>query len=313
MKDLKKICRIAVVQAAPVLFDKAACVEKAIQLTEEAATKGVEVVVFPELFVPGYPDGMTFGFTVGNRHEDGRKDWKRYYDNSILAPGPETDRLGQVAKTAGVYLSIGVSEREEETATLYNSNLFFSPEGKLAAVHRKLKPTGSERVVWGDAKSHYFPVMETPWGPMGSLICWESYMPLARVALYQKGITLYISPNTNNNEEWQSTIRHIAIEGHCYFINSNMYTTRDMYPEDLCCKEEIQKLPDIVCRGGSCVVDPYGHYVTQPVWDREEIILADLDMDKVPMSRMEFDACGHYARPDVLELRVHEGETEEEK
>lgn len=313
MKDLKKICRIAVVQAAPVLFDKAACVEKAIQLTEEAATKGAEVVVFPELFVPGYPDGMTFGFTVGNRHEDGRKDWKRYYDNSILAPGPETDRLGQVAKTAGVYLSIGVSEREEETATLYNSNLFFSPEGKLAAVHRKLKPTGSERVVWGDAKSHYFPVMETPWGPMGSLICWESYMPLARVALYQKGITLYISPNTNNNEEWQSTIRHIAIEGHCYFINSNMYTTRDMYPEDLCCKEEIQKLPDIVCRGGSCVVDPYGHYVTQPVWDREEIILADLDMDKVPMSRMEFDACGHYARPDVLELRVHEGETEEEK
>ena len=295
------------------LFDKAACVEKAIQLTEEAATKGVEVVVFPELFVPGYPDGMTFGFTVAIAMKMEEKTGSGIMIIPFWRPGPETDRLGQVAKTAGVYLSIGVSEREEETATLYNSNLFFSPEGKLAAVHRKLKPTGSERVVWGDAKSHYFPVMETPWGPMGSLICWESYMPLARVALYQKGITLYISPNTNNNEEWQSTIRHIAIEGHCYFINSNMYTTRDMYPEDLCCKEEIQKLPDIVCRGGSCVVDPYGHYVTQPVWDREEIILADLDMDKVPMSRMEFDACGHYARPDVLELRVHEGETEEEK
>ena len=150
--------------------------------------------------------------------------------------------------------------------------------------------------------------METPWGPAGSLICWESYMPLARVALYQKGITLYISPNTNSNEEWQATIRHIAIEGHCYFINSNMYTTRGMYPENLHSREEIEKLPDTICRGGSCIVDPYGHYVTQPVWDREEIIYADLDMEKVPMSRMEFDVCGHYARPDVLELRVHEEE-----
>ena len=256
MKDLKKICRIAVVQAAPVMFDKEACVEKAVKLIKEAAGEGAQLVVFPELFIPGYPDGMTFGFTVGNRQEDGRKDWKLYYDNSILAPGPETERLAKTAKETGVYLSIGVSEREPETATLYNSNLFFSPAGELTAVHRKLKPTGSERVVWGDAKSNYFPVAETPWGPMGSLICWESYMPLARVALYQKGITLYISPNTNSNEEWQATIRHIAIEGHCYFINSNMYTTRQMYPQDLHCPEEIEKLADTVCRGGSCVVDP---------------------------------------------------------
>lgn len=304
MKDLKPICRIAVVQAAPVLFDKKACVEKALRLTREAA--GAEVIVFPELFIPGYPYGMTFGFTVGSRSADGRLDWKRYYDNSILVPGPETELLAQAAKTAGTYLSIGVSERDKGTATLYNTNLIFSPEGTLVSVHRKLKPTGAERVVWGDAQQDYFPVVDTPWGAMGSLICWESYMPLARVALYEKGVSLYISPNTNDNEEWQATIRHIAIEGHCYFINSDMFFTRDTYPADLHCPEEITRLPEIVCRGGSCIVDPYGHYVTQPVWDKEAIIRADLELDRVPASRMEFDACGHYSRPDVLELRVHE-------
>jgi len=306
MKDLRDTCRVAVVQASPVMFDKTACVEKAVKLTEEAGASGAELIVFPELFVPGYPYGMTFGFTVGHREPSGRLDWKRYYDNSILVPGPETEALGAAAKAVGAYLSIGVSEREVRTATLYNTNLLFGPDGTLLTVHRKLKPTGAERVVWGDAQQDYFPVADTPWGNVGSLICWESYMPLARVALYEKGVTLYISPNTNDNEEWQATIRHIAIEGHCYFINADLFFTKGDYPKDLHCPEEIARLPELVCRGGSCVVDPYGHYVTEPVWDREAIIYADLDMQKVPASRMEFDACGHYARPDVLDLRVHE-------
>ena len=199
MKDLQTICRIAVIQAAPVMFDKTACTDKAADLILQAAEQHAELIVFPELFIPGYPFGMTFGFTVGHRDADGRRDWKVYYDNSILVPGPETARLAQAAKAAHAYVSIGVSERDLATATLYNSNLIFSPEGELLSVHRKLKPTGAERVVWGDAQSHYFPVVDTPWGPMGSLICWESYMPLARVALYEKGVTLYLSPNTNDN------------------------------------------------------------------------------------------------------------------
>ena len=306
MKNLRDKCKIAVVQAAPVMFDKDACTDKTVALIQKAAEEHAELIVFPELFIPGYPYGMTFGFTVGNRNTDGRKDWKMYYDNSIIVPGEETERIGRAAKEAHAYVSIGVSERDTVTATLYNTNLFFSPEGELIAVHRKLKPTGAERVVWGDADKAYFPVVDTPWGVMGSLICWESYMPLARVALYQKGIALYISPNTNDNEEWQATIRHIAIEGHCYFINCDMYFTKAMYPKHLHCPDEIEKLPEIVCRGGSCIVDPYGHYETEPVWDKEEIIYAELDMQKVPASRMEFDACGHYSRPDVLELKVCE-------
>ena len=304
MKDLKTDCRLAIVQAAPVMFNKDACLQKALRLIEEAAKNGAELIVFPELFLPGYPYGMTFGYTVGSRKESGREDWKVYYDNSILADGEEMRQLIDCAKRLGVYLSFGYSEREENTATLYNSNMLISPEGQ-ALNHRKLKPTGAERLVWGDAQQDFFPVMDTPWGKIGSLICWESYMPLARVALYEKGVTLYLSPNTNDNEEWQATIRHIAIEGHCFFVNCDMVFTRDMYPAGLHCPEEIGRLPDIVCRGGSCVVDPYGHYVTQPVWDREAIICADLDLTQVPRSRMEFDGCGHYARPDVLELKIH--------
>lgn len=306
MHDLKPICRVAVVQAAPVLFDTAAGLEKALGLIREAAENGAELVVFPELFLPCYPYGMTFGFTVGHREESGRADWKRFYDNSLLVPGPETEALAAAAREAGLWLSIGVSERVPESGTLYNTNLIFAPDGSLAAHHRKLKPTGAERVVWGDADKGFFPVAETPWGPMGSLICWESYMPLARVALYEKGVTLYLSPNTNDNEEWQATIRHIAIEGHCYFINCDMVFDRSQYPADLNAQEEIARLPETVCRGGSCIVDPYGHYVTEPVWDREALIYADLDMNAVPASRMEFDACGHYSRPDILRLEYED-------
>ena len=305
MKDLKDTCKLAVVQAAPVMFDKTACIEKALKLINECTANGAELIVFQELFIPGYPYGMTFGFRVGSRNADGRKDWKVYYDNSILANGPEMQQLIEKAKEQGIYLSIGYSERDAVTGTLYNSNMMIAPDG-TAMNHRKLKPTGSERVVWGDADRDYFPVMETPWGPMGNLICWESYMPLARVALYQKGISLYISPNTNDNPEWQDTIRHIAIEGHCYFINCDMFFTRADYPKTASAGEEIAKLPEIACRGGSCVVDPFGHVVSDTIWDQEGIIYAELDMQKVPASKMEHDVCGHYARPDVLKLQVED-------
>jgi len=305
MKTLKDICRIAVVQAAPVLFDKDACVEKAIRLIHEAADSKAELIVFPELFIPCYPVGLTFGFRVGSRREDGRADWKRYYDNSVMADGPEMGRIIEVAKARKVYVSIGYSERDAVGVTIYNSNLFISPEGETVN-HRKIKPTGSERVVWGDGNKDCFPIMDTPWGPMGSMICWESYMPLARVALYQKGITLYISANTNDNPEWQDTVRHIAIEGHVYFVNCDMFFTRDMYPSDLNTQDEIAKLPEIVCRGGSNVIDPFGHPVTETLWDQEGILYADLEMQKVPASRMEFDAVGHYARPDLLNLNVND-------
>lgn len=311
MKTLNDTCRLALVQAEPVMFDRDACVQKALRYIKEAAdhggagSEGADLIVFPELFIPGYPIGMNFGFSMGKRSEPGRKDWKRYYDASIVAGGAEFEALSEAAEEAKAYVSIGFSERDAVKGTLYNSNAIFTPNGEYS-VHRKLKPTGSERVVWGDADRDYFPVVDTSWGPIGSLICWESYMPLARVALYQKGITIYISPNTNDNPEWQATIQHIAIEGKCYFINSDMIVRRASYPDDLNTKDDLADLSEMVCRGGSCVIDPYGHYVTDPVWDEEAIIYADLDMQLPAACKMEHDAVGHYARPDVLELIVHE-------
>lgn len=301
----KSNCRIAVVQASPIMFDKEGCVKKAVHLIEEAVNNDAEFIVFPELFIPGYPYGMTFGYRVGSRNADGRKDWKMYYDNSILANGEEMQTIIDLAKKYHVYISIGYSEKDETNATLYNSNMMISPDGTTFN-HRKLKPTGSERVVWGDADKDYFPIMNTPWGPVGNLICWESYMPLARVALYEKGVTIYISPNTNDNPEWQNTIRHIAIEGHCYFVNCDMVIKKTDYPDTAEDKDLIAKLPDIVCRGGSNIIDPYGHDASETLWDEEGIIYADLDMEKVPASRMEHDVCGHYSRPDVLKLIVEE-------
>lgn len=305
MKDLKDTCKVAVVQAEPVMFDKDGCMDKAASLIEKCASEGAQLIVFPELFIPGYPVGMNFGFSVGKRTKDGRHDWKLYYDNSILADGPEMKRLISIAKEKQVYVSIGYSERDPLTGTLYNSNMMIGPDG-TSMNHRKLKPTGSERVVWGDGNRDFFPVMETPWGNMGNLICWESYMPLARVALYEKGISIYISPNTNDNPEWQDTIRHIAIEGHCYFINCDMIITRKSYPKTLREYDKVKELPEIPCRGGSCVIDPFGHLASECLWDEEGIIYADLDMQKVPASKMEHDVCGHYARPDVLRFEFDE-------
>lgn len=306
MNDLNKnICQIALVQAEPIMFDKKACLNKALALISQAKEKGARLIVFPELFIPGYPIGMNFGFSMGKRTQKGRQDWKRYYDESVVAGEEEFSILSQAAKEAKLYISMGFSERDKVNGTLYNSNVIFAEDGTYK-VHRKLKPTGTERVVWGDANKDYFPITQTPWGPIASLICWESYMPLARVALYNKGITIYISPNTNDNPEWQATIQHIAIEGKCYFINSNMIVTKSSYPCDLSDEEDIKSLPDIVCRGGSCIIDPYGHYLTQPVWDKEDIIYAKLNMELPIACKMEHDPIGHYARPDVLELIVKE-------
>ena len=278
MRDIKESCRIALVQAEPVLFDKTASLEKALHLISEAAEQKAELIVFPELFIPGYPIGMTFGFTVGKRTEPGRADWKRYSDSSMVVGDPDFGQLSAAAIQAKAYISIGFSERDAVSGTLYNSNVIFEPDGSYK-VHRKLKPTGTERVVWGDAD---------------------------RVALYQKGITIYISPNTNDNTEWQATIQHIAIEGKCYFINADMIVRRSSYPQNLHEKSAIDRLPDIVCRGGSCVIDPFGHYLTEPVWNEETIIYADLDMNLPTSCKMEHDAVGHYSRPDILELIVQE-------
>ncbi|MGJ7920901.1 carbon-nitrogen hydrolase family protein [Neobacillus sp. LXY-4] len=315
MQENLSIVRVAVVQAAPVIMDRDATVDKTIRLTHEAGEKGAKIVIFPEAFIPAYPRGLSFGSKIGSRTKEGRQDWFRYWDNSIEVPSQSTELLGEAARKAGVYLVIGVIERDQETSggTLYCTVLFFSPEGKLLGKHRKLKPTAAERVVWGEGDGSTLPVFDTPYGKIGALICWENYMPLARAAMYAKGIQLYIAPTADARESWQSTIRHIAMEGRCFVLSCNQYVTKNMYPVDLACYDELESSPDIMSSGGSAIVGPLGEYVVEPIYGKEDILIADLDLRDIAYSQLDFDPVGHYSRPDVFTLIVDEEKKENVK
>jgi nitrilase len=237
---------------------------------------------------------------------EGREDWKIYYDNSVIVPSADTDIIGKAAKKAKAYVCLGVTERDALNCTLYCSLLYFGPDGALLGNHRKLKPTGTERLIWGDGHAGALTTVDTGFGIVGGLICWENYMPLARAALYQKGVSIYVAPTADNREEWQCTLRHIALEGRCFVIGCNQFVTKSMYPKIFHYQDELEKCKEELCPGGSCIVDPFGKYIVEPVWGKEEIVCTTLDLSQVPLSRMDFDPTGHYSRPDVFELRVHE-------
>ncbi|MDF9867476.1 nitrilase [Bacilli bacterium PM5-3] len=301
----EKKLKVAIIQAAPVLFDMEKTVAKVISLVKKAADQGAKLIVFPESFIPCYPRGMTFGFAVGSRTEEGREDWVRYNNNSFSADGKEAKLIGDIAKECGVYVSIGVTEKEENTATLYCSNFIFSDTGEIVGRHRKLKPTGTERCIWGEGDGSTLDIVKTPYGKMSSLICWENYMPLARASVYQEGVSIYLAPTADSRDTWQHTIRHIAIEGRCFVLSCNQFVTKGMYPIDLKTYNEIEKYPEIMCRGGSAIIDPFGNYVVGPIYDKEAILIAELNLDMVNASRFDFDPFGHYSRPDVFELKVN--------
>ncbi|WP_223820929.1 carbon-nitrogen hydrolase family protein [Bacillus sp. S3] len=310
--DTNQNVRVAVIQAASVIMERDASIEKAVSLIKQAGEKGAKIVVFPEAFIPAYPRGLSFGTIIGSRTENGRKDWYRYWENSIPVPGEATEQLGAAAREAGVYLIMGVIERDSEFSggTLYCSVIFIGPDGTLLGKHRKLKPTAAERIVWGEGDGSTLPVFDTPYGKIGALICWENYMPLARAAMYAQGVQLYIAPTADARESWQSTIRHIAMEGRCFVLSSNQYVTKDMYPMDLACYNDLDSAPDVMCNGGSAIVGPLGEYVAEPVWGKEEIIIADLDMKQIAYSQFDFDPVGHYSRPDVFKLLVNKEKQE---
>lgn len=296
--------RVAVVQAAPVLFDKKATIDKALVLAKEAAAKGAKIVLFPEGFVPCYPRGMSFGAKVGRRLPEGRKDFRRYYENSMSDTGPEAERLAAAAAENKVFLVMGVTE--QDNSSLYCSVFFWGPDGTYLGKHRKLKPTASERLIWSEGDGSTLPAVETPYGKMGAVICWENYMPLLRAAMYAKGVSLYLAPTADSRDHWQCTIQHIALEGRCFVLSCNQYVTKDMVPTDLATYYDLDEEPDLMCRGGSAIISPLGEYLAGPLWGEEGILTADLDLGQVMEARYDFDPVGHYARNDVFTLIVDE-------
>ena len=300
--------KVAVVQAAPVLFNREATVAKVCRLIQEAAARKPGLILFPEAFIPAYPRGLTFGNVVGSRTPAGRRTWERYWGNSIEVPGPDTEILGAAAREAQVYLAIGVIERDSQFShgTLFCTLLYFGPDGQLLGKHRKLKPTAGERLIWGEGDGSTLPVFSTPFGKLGGLICWENYMPLARTAMYGKGVEIYLAPTADARDTWHATLRHIACEGRCFVLGCNQFVTKEMYPPDLEGIEDLAGQPEVLCRGGSAIISPLGDVLAGPLYGEEGILFADLDLGEVARGKIDFDAVGHYARPDVFQLIVNE-------
>lgn len=300
--------KVAVVQAAPVFFNREATIEKTCTLILEAAAQDAKLILFPEAFIPAYPRGLSFGTVVGNRSAAGRRTWQRYWANAVDVSGPAIETLGEAARQAGVYLAIGVIERDNQFSqgTLYCTLLYFGPDGQLLGKHRKLKPTGAERLIWGEGDGSTLTVIETELGKIGGLICWENYMPLARMAMYSKGVELYLAPTADARDTWQATLRHIACEGRCFVLGCNQFLTKDMYPSDLEVLDELDEQPDVMCRGGSVIISPFGEVLAGPLFDQEGMLFAELDLSEVVRAKFDFDVVGHYARPDVFQLVVNE-------
>jgi nitrilase len=297
--------RVAVVQASPVVLDRDATVAKAVRLASDAAALGARLVLFPEAFVPAYPRELSFGTVVGRRTAAGRSAYQRYWDQAVDVPGPATEALGASARRNNVHLVVGVIERarRENGSTLYCTLLYFGPDGTLLGAHRKLKPTAAERVIWGEGDGSTLSAFRTELGTIGGLICWENYMPLARMAMYGKGVEIYLAPTADARDSWQATLRHIACEGRCFVLSANQFVARSEWPADW---EPLPEGPEIVCRGGSAIVGPLGDVLAGPLYDAEGILTADLDRDELTRARFDFDVVGHYGRPDVFRLVVNE-------
>jgi nitrilase len=295
--------RVAVVQAGAVPFDTEACVDKAVRLIGEAAATGARVILFPEAFIVGYPKGINYGLVVGARDPAGREEFRLYLEAAIEVPGPSTQRLGEAAAAHDSYVVIGVIERE--AGTCYCTALFFGPDGRLLGKHRKLMPTALERMIWGFGDGSTLTVVDSPYGRIGSVICWENYMPMLRMAMYSKNVALYCAPTADDRDTWLPTMQHVALEGRCFVLTACQFLRKRAFPAGV--RVSLGDSPDaVLMRGGSAIISPMGRVLAGPHFDGETILTADLDLNDIGRSKFDFDVVGHYSRPDVFQLIVNE-------
>jgi len=293
---------VACAQLEPVIFNRDATIEKLAAGAAEAAGKGARLAVFPEAFVPVYPSSAWAKELAGWADPRAKEAFALLAEESVEIPGPAERRLGEIAREHELWLVTGVTERDPaRPGTLYNTLLYHSPSGELALKHRKLVPTNHERLVWGPGDGSGLEAVETPLGRIGGLICWENYMPLARFALYESGVELYIASTADDADAWQSTIVHIARESRAFVIAPSPFQRASSYPEDFPLRSLLEEL-DVIGRGGSAILGPDGAYLAGPLWDEEGILYAELDPRRLAEERQRFDPVGHYHRPDVLGL-----------
>ncbi|MEM9983651.1 MAG: carbon-nitrogen hydrolase family protein [Bacteroidota bacterium] len=297
---MKNECRVGVVQACPAIFNLKKSIEIAIDCVKKGHEAGCELLLFPESFLPAYPRGLRFDAVVGRRSEASRIDWRRYWEQCVDPGSDVLAPLQAAIKQARIYVAMGVTEREPLGSSLYCSLLYLDPQGRLIGKHRKLKPTGLERYLWAEGDGSDLGLLNTPLGRIGGLICWENYMPLARMALYQAGVEIYLAPTADARPSWQATLQHIALEGRCYVLGSNQVVRKQDYPADW--QVDLAEEPEWLCEGGSVIISPLGEVLAGPLWQEEGLLVADLDSELLIQSKLDFDVRGHYARPDVFEF-----------
>jgi nitrilase len=293
---MERAAKVACVQVEPVIFDRDATIEKIGEIAVDVAGQGAELAVFPETFLPVYPSSRWVRHLADGG--DAKPLFARLARESLEIPSAACERLGAIARESGVWLAVGANELER--GTIYNALLLFSPEGELVLHHRKLMPTNHERLVWGLGGREGLAAVPTPLGRVGGLICWENMMPLARFALYESGVEVYLAPTADDTEAWHDSIRHIAREARAYVVSPCVYQRASSYPEGV----PVAEGDDLLGRGGSAILAPDGSYLAGPLWDEEGILYAELDPDALYAERQRFDPAGHYHRPDVLSLEI---------
>ncbi len=303
---------VGIVQARPVYMNLDDSVARAVTLIEQAARGGARLIAFGEAWLPGYPAWLDYSPNAALwNHEPTRDVFAQLRRNSVVVPGKETARLGEVAAEHGVVLVIGVNERVEHGAgngTLYNSLLTFGADGALINHHRKLVPTYTERLVWGQGDAAGLEAVETSAGRVGGLICWEHWMPLARQTLHTSGEHIHVAVFPTVHEMHQIASRHYAFEGRCFVLAAGLMMKANDLPIGLTATCESSATPEkLLLRGGSCIIAPDGSYVVAPVFDEETIITAELDLTLIDKEKMTLDVTGHYFRPDVFNLEVNLG------
>lgn len=296
--------RVAAVQAAPIFLDQAATVEKACGLIAEAAGMEARLIAFPESFIPAYPDWV-WSIPAGETDELNRL-YALFLEQSVTIPSPAISRLCQAARQAKAYVVMGLSERNSEAsgASLYNTLVYIGPDGELLGKHRKLVPTGGERLVWAQGDGSTLDVFDTTLGKLSGLICWENYMPLARYALYAGGVQIYVAATWDRGEAWLSTLRHIAREGRLLVLGCGMALRTADLPAHLKTRYYAQA-GEWINTGDSAIIGPEGEILAGPLHEQEGILCIEVDASQLRGPRWMLDVAGHYARPDIFELTIN--------
>lgn len=302
---MTKQIKIAAAQLSPVFLDKEKTVDKACKAISEAGKNGAKLIVFPEVFISGYPDWV---WLIPNSSGTVLNDlYIRLVESAVSVPDDSTDKLCRSAKAAGINVVMGMNERntDKSSSSLYNSILFISSEGEIKGIHRKLMPTGGERMIWTQGNGTTLKAYNTTAGKIAGLICWENYMPLARTAIYETGAQILAAPTWDKSPNWLESMKHIAREGGLFIISTCMAIKKDDIPDEFEFKKLYPEEKEWINSGNSCIINPKGQLLAGPLEAQQGILYAELNMNEIIEAKRMFDVAGHYSRPDVFSFSIN--------